>query len=153
MQFGKSTDEKTVSSLRVIVFEQDKANRFLLEKVLIKMGYAVDSFNHARGVLNQLAMNSQRYDLLVLNVCAPIEDDLKLVRDIRSLNNNHHATIPIVATTTAVLPDIKKHCQSEGVADVIMKPFDIGAFGKIIECSIRQPNKSGECHPPDGIFC
>ncbi len=140
MQHDNFNYKKRVSSRRILAYEEDKTNQFLLKRVLMKNGYEADVVNNASEVLNRLTTHNERYDLLIINICAPLKDDLELVRTIRSLSNQHISSIPVLATCTAIHPDIKKMCQAQGIVDVIMKPFDIEKLLKLVEESIGGSN-------------
>lgn len=130
------------TSPRILAFEEDKSNQYLLNKLLTKNGYVAEVVDKASEVLARLTEQDQAYDLIIINVCSPIKDDLDLVRTIRLLPDQRASSIPILATTTAMHPNIKDKCQSEGAVEVIVKPFDIGEFCTLVKQCIHCQQKS-----------
>lgn len=138
MQQSKLNKNNPPLIVRILAFEEEMINRYLLDKVLTMNSYTVDTVSSAKEVTDRLA-NSAAYDLLIINIRAPIKDDWELVTSIRSHPDKAVSSIPIVATTTVIHPDIIKKCRDEGIVDVLMKPFDIGELSQAIKQNIRPP--------------
>ena len=71
------------------------------------------------GVAMRRALETQRFDIIILDLMLPGEDGLSLCRSIRFLSD-----IPIIMLTARVESADKVACLEVGADDYIMKPFD-----------------------------
>ena len=133
-----SRKQQSITKPRILACESDKTNRYLLEKIFLKKGYVAEVVDDDAALLARLMTPEVKYDLIIINVCKPNKDEFSLIKAIQSLSKDHGHSVPIMATSTAIYPDIKKRCQEKGIIDVIMKPFDIEALTAMIEGCISQ---------------
>lgn len=102
----------------ILIVDDDKRIRELLEKYLLKNNYIVLSSPDTSNILNLL--DKYIVDLIILDYMLPNESGIEFLQKIRKLGNN----IPIIMLTA--LGDIENRIEglSYGADDYIGKPFE-----------------------------
>ena len=103
----------------ILVVEDDKNIRKLMEAVLKKDGYSV--FTAANGSAALELMDTQHVDLIVLDIMMPRMDGYELTKEIRDAG----LTIPILMATAKQLPSDKRQGFLVGTDDYMTKPLDM----------------------------
>ena len=106
------------SMFRIMVAEDDKHTRRLLQAVLENAGYQVITAENGDVALEQL--DSQHIDLVVLDIMMPKMDGYEFTRTLRACNNN----LPILMVSAKQLPTDKKQGFLVGTDDYMTKPID-----------------------------
>lgn len=104
---------------KILVVEDDRHIRNIIEKRLIKAGYQpLSAINGREGIA---LFESQKVDLIITDIMMPYVDGISLVKDVRTTNPN----IPIIMLTA--LDNIKDKEKSfiSGADDYIVKPVDM----------------------------
>lgn len=102
----------------ILVADDDKNTRLFLEAVLEGAGYTVTAVANGEEALE--AMETQSFDLAVLDIMMPRMDGYELTRQLREANNN----LPILMVSAKQLPADKHKGFSVGTDDYITKPID-----------------------------
>ena len=139
-----ASGEKTrdFGGLRVLVAEDNPFNRFLLQKILDKLGVLDVSFadNGEEAVKNVIERGDAggSYDVIFMDVRMPVMDGLAAAREIRRLG----VTAPIVALTAQAMSEAGQRRLPEGMDYYFAKPYDIGdlesVLGEIVEAGDRK---------------
>ena len=107
---------------RVLLVEDNPANRLLAITILQKAGYDVDFAEHGVDGLAKVA--AQRYDLIISDLEMPRMDGLEMTRMIRTTEAKDQASpVPIVAFTAHAVEGIRVQCIDAGMNDYITKPI------------------------------
>ena len=104
--------------INILVVEDDKNARRLLEAVLKREQYSV--FTAEDGIKALELLESQHIDLIILDIMMPNMDGYEFVKEIRSSNS----MIPILMATAKHLPEDKKRGFIVGTDDYMTKPID-----------------------------
>lgn len=104
--------------INILVVEDDKNARRLLEAVLKREKYSV--FTAEDGIKALELLESQHIDLIILDIMMPNMDGYEFVREIRASNS----MIPILMATAKHLPEDKKRGFIVGTDDYMTKPID-----------------------------
>jgi len=110
------TDDKTPAAdpafpgpLRILVAEDQKTNRWLIEHQLKRLGCSVTAVENGRVTL--AALDAAEYDLLITDCHMPEIDGLELTRLIRAAETARGTSrIPILGLTADVSTEMRARC-------------------------------------------
>lgn len=114
----KCAIREDVMMFNILVVEDDKHIRRLLETVLKREGYTVFAVEDGEAALE--LMDVQHVDLIVLDIMMPHMDGYKVTKVLREAN----CMTPILMATAKGLLEDKKKGFSLGVDDYMTKPID-----------------------------
>jgi PAS domain S-box-containing protein len=107
--------------LQSLLVEDDSFNQLIATTVLERLGYQIDLAKN--GVEALQAVQTNDYDLILMDIQMPEMDGLMATKLIRQNPENSH--LRIVAMTANVLPEDRQACFDAGMDDYISKPIDI----------------------------
>jgi len=119
---------------RVLLAEDLKMNQILATAILKRAGHAVDVAENGEVAVE--AVQSNDYDLVLMDVQMPVMDGFEATRRIRALAGTV-ANIPIVALTASVLEQDVEACRAAGMDDFVAKPIDRDALLAAVERWVR----------------
>jgi len=102
----------------LLIVEDDKNSRKLMEAVLKREGYHV--YTAENGEIALESLDRQQIDLIILDIMMPKMNGYEFADRLRSVNNN----IPIMMVTAKQLPIDKKRGFLAGTDDYMTKPVD-----------------------------
>ena len=106
-------------SKRVLIVEDQEDNRAILRDLLSKSGYdLIEATNGEEGVA---LAQSQRPDLILMDVQLPIIDGYEATRRIKS--NAELRAIPVIAVTSYALSGDEAKARAAGCDAYVAKPF------------------------------
>ncbi len=114
-------DADTMGRLRVLVAEDHPINRMLATRMLQRAGHEVVSVENGAEAVT--AIESGRFDLVLMDVQMPVMDGLDATRAVRRREavTGHH--IPIIALTAFALAGDRERCLEAGMDDYLSKPM------------------------------
>lgn len=118
--------------IHILVVEDDKHVRRLMETVLKREGYTV--FTAEDGVKALHMLEIQHIDLIVLDIMMPNMDGYELAQEIRAAD----IQIPILMATAKQLPEDKKKGFRLGTDDYMTKPVDTEEMLLRIQALLRR---------------
>jgi CheY-like chemotaxis protein len=127
------------ASARLLLVEDVEINREIACAILRSMGYRVDAVSSGFEAID--AVQSSRYDLVLMDIQMPGMDGLTATKQIRALPGDV-ASIPIVALTANVLPKQIESFRSAGINDHIGKPFKRDELRATIERCLSKPDSA-----------
>ena len=125
-----SDDQKRM--FRILLAEDDPTNQKVALNILKKQGYRADVVNNGREAIQ--ALESDSYDLVLMDVNMPEMDGLEATRTIRDPGSqviNHH--VPIVAMTAMAMAGDRELCLDAGMNGYVSKPVQPLELRKAIE--------------------
>ena len=113
------------SHLRILLAEDNPVNQALMLRLLQKLGHVPVLATNGREVL--VMLQSQRFDLLFMDVQMPELDGLAATAEIRRREQASGERLPIVAMTAHALKGDRERCLAAGMDGYIAKPvkFDL----------------------------
>jgi signal transduction histidine kinase/CheY-like chemotaxis protein len=119
-KIDNKTEVDDLSSLKVILAEDNEINAVIAKDVLESIGIHADHAVNGQEVLDKL--KDARYDLILMDIQMPIMDGIETTKCIRKQYDK--TQLPIVAFTANVLEDEVKQYQDIGMNCHIGKPFE-----------------------------
>jgi CheY-like chemotaxis protein len=111
---------------RVLVVEDNDANRELVEDLLHVAGYEVVSC--ASGEEGVAWLGANRPDLILMDVNLPGQDGVSLTRQIKARPET--CDLPVVALTAYAMRGDRDRILAAGCDGYISKPIDVSLFGE-----------------------
>ena len=108
----------TTTAARILLADDNRINRLILEQILKSAGYEVDVVNDGDAALKRLTVG--RYKAALLDLHMPGLDGVDLLRRYRLLKGD--ARIPIVMLTADATLDAKSDCAEAGADAFLTKP-------------------------------
>lgn len=123
-------------SARILLVEDNKANRYLATFLLEGAGFVV---LQAPDGLSAVAMTeSERPDLVLMDLQMPEMDGYEAAKKIRQLPGG--ANVPIVAVTSYAMSSDRQKALDAGFTGYIEKPISTGTFISQIERFLPAPH-------------
>jgi two-component system NtrC family response regulator len=104
---------------KILIAEDEKTQRDLLEGFLIKEGFSVEAVANGREVLQKLKGNF--FDIALIDYKMPELDGLQTLREIRKL----YPDLPVVMMTAYGTVETAVASMKEGALDYLTKPIDL----------------------------
>ncbi len=125
--------------MRLLLVEDDQLLGEGTSTALKHSGYAVDWVKDAETA--ELALRSEKYDILVLDVMLPGKSGFELLKGIRAKGND----TPTLMLTARDAIDDRVEGLDTGADDYMVKPFDLEELAARIRSLIRR--RSGRSNP------
>ncbi len=105
----------------ILVAEDNKANKFLIERMLKRLGQDYRVVSNGQEAIE--ALQSGTYSMILMDCQMPELDGLEATRRIRRLEESRHSGIPIVALTANAIKGDREQCLAAGMDDYLSKPL------------------------------
>ena len=119
---------------RILIAEDEKAQRELLEGFLKKEGFSVDAVANGREALQRIEGNF--YDLALIDYKMPELDGLKTLKEIRRL----YPDLPVVMMTAYGTIETAVASMKEGALDYLTKPINLEELLLILQKVMERSN-------------
>jgi two-component system, sensor histidine kinase and response regulator len=125
-------EERTGKKIRILVAEDNSANRKTVKKYLDQAGYTCDIAENGADALN--SFGKREYDLIFMDCHMPIMSGYEAARAIRKVESQRTgAHVPMCAMIPAADGRDRQECRASGMDDVIEKPLDRADFIAMVE--------------------
>ncbi len=118
-----------MASMKILVAEDDRINRMVIEKILKKQGHEVVSATNGRRCLEEL--DRQEFDLILMDIQMPEMGGIEATRHIRNRADSQRE-IPIIALTAHAMKGDREKFISAGMDDYLSKPVEVEAIQSIL---------------------
>ncbi|MCP4441952.1 MAG: response regulator [Aureispira sp.] len=121
---------------QILIVDDDKMNRKLLERMLFKLGHTVDTANNGQEAVEKAQTNA--YQLILMDLQMPVMDGFEASTEIMKYhsNNGHNNCPKIIAITANTLKSDKEKCFDIGMNDYLTKPITSNDLQKLI-CTFK----------------
>ncbi|KAL5973935.1 hypothetical protein ACLOJK_030594 [Asimina triloba] len=150
------TSDLSKSTLpKILLVEDNKINVMVTQSMMKQLGHSIDVVNNGLEAVH--AVQTCKYDLVLMDVCMPIMDGLQATRLIRSFEENQNwdvaveagidpatlssyslpnylvstSRLPIIAMTANALAESAAECLASGMDSFVSKPV---TFQKLKQC-------------------
>ncbi len=106
---------------RILVADDNAVNSLLATRTLEKVGYQCQTA--ATGAEALEAMETQTFDLILMDLRMPVMDGFEAMKRIRSMPTEKNST-PIIAISAEINPDVERAARAAGADAVAAKPLD-----------------------------
>ena len=125
--------------MRLLLVEDDRMIGESVQKGLRQDGFSVDWAQDGRSA--ELALETERYDCVLLDLGLPKKDGLQLLRELRARRD----TVPVVVITARdAVPERIKGLDT-GADDYLVKPFDLDELAARVRAVVRR--RDGRAEP------
>jgi PAS domain S-box-containing protein len=119
---------KKLKGSNILLAEDNDVNQEIIIDLLQESGINIDIASNGYEAIRKFNQNSEKYELILMDIQMPIIDGYSATKEIRE--NNH--TIPIIAlTANAMKEDIEKS-KSAGMNEHLNKPIDVEKLYKTL---------------------
>jgi CheY-like chemotaxis protein len=137
-----SAPPKVPRPARVLLAEDNEANRLLIQALLSSRGWDCDAVAGAAEAVEAVATG--RYGLVLMDLHMPDMDGLEATRRIRE-GAGGAASTPVVAITADLVEGTRERCLSAGMNDFLTKPVEIDTLAEVVERFVARAE--GEAEP------
>ena len=113
------------SGRHILLVEDIAINREILLSILEPTKLDIDCAENGLEAVQTFSVNSEKYDLIFMDVQMPTMDGYEATRRIRALDKPNAKTIPVIAMTANVFKDDVEKCIEAGMNGHIGKPLDL----------------------------
>ena len=123
-----------LTNLQILLVDDDEMNRFFGAKLFKAIGVQVETADSGEQAI--LCLQTQRFDLVFMDVSMPGIDGYETTRRIRA--EDHFSDLPIIALTAHAIAGIRERCLAAGMDDYLTKPFDVEQLEKMVQQWMRK---------------
>ena len=121
-----TVDHTSLDGKHILLAEDNDLNAEIAMTILEHAGLQVDRVENGVECVNRIVGKpAGTYDLILMDIQMPKMDGYKATKEIRSLQDNAKASIPIVAMTANAFEEDKKKAFDAGMDGHIAKPINI----------------------------
>ena len=124
-----TADEALKLAPRVLLADDNPANRRLVDIILSELGYRMTLVGDGREAV--MAVNASAFNLVLMDLRMPGLDGFEAARRIRKLPYGR-GDAPIVAVTADLRPRVEADVRAAGMNACLFKPFDITSLTEIV---------------------
>lgn len=128
----KAFNKKHISSLRILVAEDNLVNQLVISKTLQLLGNKVDIVGNGKEAYEK--MQNKHYDFLLTDIHMPEMTGFELTQIVRKELNY---TPIIVALTADIITETQKKCYEAGMDYVIAKPFNKNEIIDLLQINLK----------------
>ena len=128
----------SMSKGRILVVDDDRLNRTLLKRMIVKRGFTVDLAEDGVEAVAKVQQNN--YDLVFMDCEMPNMDGWEASRRIREGGRFP----PIVAATAYVTPTDRQRCHQAGMDDFLAKPLSVEMVNKQLQRWVASGTETSE---------
>jgi two-component system, sensor histidine kinase and response regulator len=126
--------------LKVLIAEDNAVNRLLARRLLEKYGHTVIAVENGQEAL--AVIESERLDLVLMDVQMPVMDGLEAIRTVRAREQTSGLHLPIIALTAHAMKGDRERCLGAGADEYLTKPIRVAellaALGRMRNGNIGQ---------------
>jgi len=115
---------------RIMIVDDVEINREILLMLLQNTGATLDEASNGDEAVKMFTQNP--YDLILMDLHMPVMDGYTAATAIRSSDQKHARTAPIISVSAESGVDFRRRCEEAGITDHIEKPVEPEALSMVI---------------------
>jgi len=115
---------------KVLIAEDSSVIQNLTKKILSIQNYQISSVKNGQQVLD--ALESEPFDIILMDINMPIMDGIECTEKIRSLDNPEKSQIPIIAITGNARNLSLQEYREIGINDFLQKPLNFDELVNLV---------------------
>jgi len=119
------------AGMKILVVEDNKTNRIILEHILKKMKCSIDVASNGLEAVNKVKENT--YNVVFMDLQMPLMDGYEATRQIRAFERAFKTHVPIIAITAHAMSADRVRCFEAGMDGYVTKPIDPHQIAAIVE--------------------
>ena len=120
-------EERSTSSLRVLIADDSAVNRAVLEMMLEQCGCEIGSAENGAEAVAML--QDEDFDLVLMDCRMPVMDGQTATRTIRRAG----MSVPVVALTADATPEVRASCVDAGMDHFMTKPITQTELAQLVD--------------------
>ncbi|NNJ89196.1 MAG: response regulator, partial [Eudoraea sp.] len=141
MKAKKQENKQSVDTLKVLVFEDNPLNQWLIKKRLKSWGCTFFVTEHATEGLQIL--DDEIIDVVFMDLHMPVVDGYEITRRIRANQQERISKVPVIALTADFSAGDKDKASEDGINDFILKPYTAEELlDKLIQYGFTKPEST-----------
>jgi len=122
-----------LSGRYILLAEDVEINREIVITLLEPTHLQIDCAENGHEAVRMFRENSEKYDLIFMDVQMPEMDGYEATCQIRAMDIPNAATVPVIAVTANVFKEDIEKCLDAGMNGHVGKPLDINEVLKILK--------------------
>ena len=147
MEGEKKESEKKpdFSGKRVLLAEDNEMNQMIAEAILTETKLAVDIVGDGTEAVEKIISSpAGTYDLILMDIQMPRMNGYEAAKQIRALEDERKANIPIVAVTANAFEEDRKVSMEAGMNGHLAKPYDVPAIMNTLKALLNKKQGTGQ---------
>ncbi|MEO8503350.1 MAG: ATP-binding protein [Acidobacteriota bacterium] len=113
---------------RVLCIDDEPANAQLLDRILVTLGYAVESYTSATGALAVFRLRPDAFDLVITDLTMPVMSGVELAIEAMATRPD----IPVLLITGFSDSISEEDAREAGLRGLLFKPFSLESLGESV---------------------
>ena len=118
---NNKTSDLSLAGTHILLVDDNEINLLVAKQFLKKWNVTCDVAKNGNQAIEQL--DSNKYDLVLMDLQMPIKDGYTASKEIRA-SKKEYSQIPILALSASVSTDVTEKVIKAGMDDYLCKPFD-----------------------------
>jgi len=119
---------------RVLLAEDNEMNQMIAEAILTESGLTVEMAGDGEEALEKMQnAPAGYYDIILMDIQMPRMDGYEAAKNIRRLEDQKKASIPIVAVTANAFEEDRMIAMEAGMNGYLAKPYDVPAIMEMLK--------------------
>jgi len=119
-----SKELEKLKGAKILLVEDNEINQQVASELLEDIGLLVDIADNGQIAFEKIKNSGvpSKYQLVFMDLHMPVMDGITATTEIRKLE--HYKTLPMVAMTADVMPEVREKIIEAGMLDMVSKPID-----------------------------
>ena len=138
----RTTYSRIKNKLRILITDDDKFSRIILEKILNDLGFnSIDIAENGKRAVDLVKTGD--YDIILMDCMMPVMNGYEATAIIKKETEKNNKNTYIIALSADVLAESREACLSIGMDNFLLKPVNSKDLDNVIrEIIVKEMNKN-----------